>query len=127
IRDLVGSGEGIFGIVDAYGPDVPAAPPERLRAIERGALEWRRRLRERSERLSRTRGDFHPFNVLLDETEDGERLALLDASRGCMGDPADDVTCMAINYVFFAVEHPRAWRGGLGQLWQRFWDVYLCE
>ena len=29
IRDLIGHGEGIFGIVDGYGPDVPAAPPDR--------------------------------------------------------------------------------------------------
>jgi hypothetical protein len=123
IRDLVGSGEGIFGIIDAYGPDVPAAPPERLREIERRALDWRWRLKPGSRRLSRTHGDFHPFNVVFD----GDQLALLDASRGCMGDPADDVTCMAINYVFFAVEHPGAWRGALGELWRRFWQLYLDE
>jgi hypothetical protein len=123
IRDLVGSGEGMFGIVDGYGADVPAAPPDRLRAIEARALEWRWKLRDRSARLSRTHGDFHPFNVLFD----GDRIALLDASRGCMGDPADDVTCMAINYVFFAVEQPAAWRGALGELWRRFWRVYLDE
>lgn len=123
IRDLVGSGEGMFGIVDAYAPDVPAAPPERLMAIERRALEWRWRIKRRSERLSRTHGDFHPFNVVFD----GDQLALLDASRGCMGDPADDVTCMAINYVFFAVDHPKAWHGALGKLWHRFWEVYLSE
>jgi hypothetical protein len=123
IRDLVGSGEGIFGMIDAYGAEVPAAPPERLREIERRALDWRWRLMPRSGRLSRTHGDFHPFNVVLD----GDRHALLDASRGCMGDPADDVTCMAINYVFFAVEHPRAWRGALGELWHRFWQLYLEE
>jgi Ser/Thr protein kinase RdoA (MazF antagonist) len=102
---------------------VPAAPPERLREIERRALDWRWRLKPGSRRLSRTHGDFHPFNVVFD----GDQLALLDASRGCMGDPADDVTCMAINYVFFAVEHPGAWRGALGELWRRFWQLYLDE
>jgi hypothetical protein len=122
-RDLVGSGEGIFGIIDAYGRDVPAAPPQRLRAIELRAVEWRWRLAERVDRLSRTHGDFHPFNVVFE----GDRHALLDASRGCMGDPADDVTCMAINYVFFAIEHPNAWRGVLGELWHRFWQRYLEE
>jgi hypothetical protein len=121
IRDLVGSGEGIFGLIDAYGSGVAAAPPERLRAIERRCLEWRWRLRDQSERLSRTHGDFHPFNLVFD----GDEFELLDASRGCMGDPADDVTCMAINYVFFAVEHPRAWRGALGELWYAFWRTYL--
>ena len=123
IRDLVGSGEGMFGILDAYGPDVPGAPRERLIAIERRATEWRWKLKPKSARLSRTHGDFHPFNVVFD----GDEFALLDASRGCMGDPADDVTCMAINYVFFAVEHASAWTGALGTLWRRFWDVYLGE
>jgi hypothetical protein len=123
IRDLVGSGEGIFGIADGYGPDVPAAPPERLRAIEARVLEWRWKLKHRTLRLSRTHGDFHPFNVVFD----GDRFTLLDASRGCVGDPADDVCSMALNYVFFAIEHPRAWRDGLGELWRRFWRVYLEE
>ncbi len=124
LRDLVGSGEGVAGIVDGYPDDVPAAPRSRLEAIERRCLDWRHRLRSRDGRLSRTHGDFHPFNVLFD---DDSNLALLDAARGCRGDPADDVTCMAINYVFFAVEAPRAWQGALSRLWHRFWNVYLEE
>jgi hypothetical protein len=124
LRDLVGSGEGVAGIVDGYPDDVPAAPRERLEAIERRCLEWRHRLRSRDRRLSRTHGDFHPFNVLFD---DASKLSLLDAARGCRGDPADDVTCMAVNYVFFAVEAPGAWKGALGSLWHRFWSVYLEE
>jgi len=124
IRDLVGSGEGIFGVVDGYPADTPAAPPERLRAIERRAADWRWRLRGRQDRLTRTHGDFHPFNVLF---ADGAAPALLDASRGCAGDPADDVTCMALNYVFFALERPASWRTALGPLWRRFWARYLEE
>jgi hypothetical protein len=53
------------------------------------------------------------------------RFKLLDASRGGVGDPADDLTAMAINYVFFAVEHPGAWRAGLGPLWRTFLEAYL--
>ena len=121
IRDLVGSGEGVFGLVDAYADDVPAASPERIAAIETRCVEHRRRLKKQSERLRRTHGDFHPFNVVF---QNGEP-AVLDASRGCMGDAADDVTCMAINYVFFAVEHPDTWRGVFSELWHRFWRVYL--
>jgi hypothetical protein len=122
VRDLVGHGEGIFGVIDAYPADTPAAPPERLRAIERRCLDWRWRLRGRAARLTRIHGDFHPFNVLFDE---GTVFAPLDASRGCMGDPADDVTCMALNYVFFALEHAASWKSGLGPLWRRFWRIYL--
>ena len=122
IRDLLGHGEGIFGMVDGYGPDVPGAPPERLHAIERRCFEWRWRLRSRTARLRRTHGDFHPFNVVFHE---GIAFTLLDASRGGQGDPADDVTAMAINYVFFALEHAHAWKNGLAPLWRRFWRTYL--
>jgi aminoglycoside phosphotransferase (APT) family kinase protein len=121
IRDLVGHGEGIFGIVDAFPDDVPAAPPARLRAIEARCADWRWRMRGRDRRLARTHGDFHPFNVVFG---DGAAFTLLDASRGAEGDPADDVTAMAINYVFFALDHPRSWAHGLGALWRRFWRTY---
>jgi hypothetical protein len=57
VRDLVGSGEGVFGLVDAYGSDVPGAPPQRISAIEDRCVEQRRRLRGRSGRLSRIHGD----------------------------------------------------------------------
>jgi hypothetical protein len=124
VRDTLGSGEGVFGIADGYADDVPAAPRLRLERIEEQCLAWRFRLRARSERLRRTHGDFHPFNVLFD---DASSLALLDASRGAEGDPADDVTCMSINYAFFSLGHPGAWRGAFSSLWHEFWTRYVTE
>lgn len=121
IRDLVGHGEGIYGIIDGYPPNVPAAPPARLQAIERRCADYRWRIRGRERRLSRIHGDFHPFNVVFD----AQKFTLLDTSRGSAGDPADDVACMAMNYVFFALETPGAWPRGFGVLWRRFWDHYL--
>jgi hypothetical protein len=118
VRDLVGSGEGIFGMVDGWGE----LEAERLQAIERRALEWRWRLRRYTARLTRIHGDFHPFNLVF---ERGAELRLLDAARGCAGDPADDVTALTVNYIFFALAHPRSWRDGLGRLWHRFWARYL--
>jgi len=123
VRDLVGSGEGIFGIVDGYPDGVPAAPPARLQAIERAAVAARHRLRGLRDRLSRTHGDFHPFNIVFDER--GE-LVLLDTSRGSEGDPADDVTCLSINYLFFSLDAEGS-SAGLRALWGRFWETYLEE
>lgn len=123
IRDLVGHGEGIFGIVDGYPAATPGLSQQQLRALEQRCTQWRWRLRTREDRLTRTHGDFHPFNVVFD----GERFTLLDASRGSCGDPADDVTAMAINYILFALDAPDAWAHGLGPLWQRFWDTYSRE
>lgn len=124
LRDLVGAGEGIFGVADAYGPDVPAAPPARLAAIERRCVEWRWRLAPRAERLRRTHGDFHPFNLLFEEG--GTRLVPLDASRGGRGDPADDLVALTVNYPFFALQAEGAWERGLGPLWRRCWGAYLA-
>ncbi len=122
IRDLVGHGEGIFGLIDGYPEGVPMAPPERLLGIERRCLEWRWKLRDRVERLSRTHGDFHPFNLVFDRAGNP---VLLDTSRGSAGDPADDVTCLAINYVFFALEAPGSWRHAFRTLWKTFFQTYL--
>jgi hypothetical protein len=129
VRDLVGHGEGVFGMVDGYPDGVPAAPPARLRAIEERCVAWRWRLRGRAHRLTRTHGDFHPFNVVFRPPgpgEDGTRFTLLDASRGGKGDPADDLTALAVNFVFFAAEHPTAWAAGLGPLWSRFFARWLA-
>jgi hypothetical protein len=67
VRDLVGAGEGIFGLVDAYPPGAPGVAPGVLQSLERRALEWRWRLRDRTDRLRRIHGDFHPFNLLFGE------------------------------------------------------------
>jgi hypothetical protein len=124
IRDTLGGGEGVFGIVDGYPPNVPQAPAGRLQRIEEQCLGWRHALRGRGQRLRRVHGDFHPFNVLFDERSE---LSLLDTSRGSVGDPADDVSCMAINYPFFALGRTGAWRGAFRPLWTDFWESYRAR
>ncbi len=123
IRDLIGHGEGIFGLVNGYPADTPGAPASRLRALEERAATWRWRLRGREDRLVRTHGDFHPFNIVFD---DDDRLTLLDASRGCAGDPADDITCLTINYLFFGLQQPPARRTAMRSLWTRAWARYFA-
>jgi hypothetical protein len=122
VRDLVGHGEGIFGLIDSYPDHTPGAPPERLRAIESRAAAWRWRLRGLERRLTRTHGDFHPFNVVF---QSATEFTMLDASRGGRGEPADDVTCMAINYAFFALDHPASWASALRPLLELFLGEYL--
>ena len=121
IRDLLGHGEGLFGLVDSYTADVPGLPLKRLRKLEALAVDWRWRLRGRESRLCLTHGDFHPFNILFDQ---GAEPFLLDASRGCQGDAADDVVCLALNYLFFALEHNHA-RYAFLELWKELWGSYL--
>src|SRR5262249_49281285 len=110
--------------VDGYGGGAPGAPPDRLEAIERRVLEWRFRLRRRTERLRKIHGDFHPFNIVF-TGETGGDFRLLDCSRGGEGDPAADVAALAVTFPFFALPHRAAWSRGLGVLWHRLFEVYL--
>ncbi len=122
VRDTVGHSEGIFGLTDSYPRDFPLAPPRRLQAIEQAAVAWRWRMKQYTHRLSRTHGDFHPFNVLFRQ---GTDFTLLDRSRGGWGDPADDICCMAINYLFFSLQRFAGLRDPFATLWYRFWETYL--
>jgi aminoglycoside phosphotransferase (APT) family kinase protein len=122
IRDLIGSGEGIFGLTDSYPKDFALADAKRLERIEQSCLRWRWRLNAHPERLAQTHGDFHPFNVLFGDDTD---FWLLDRSRGGWGEPADDVTCMAINYLFFSLQRSGELAPPFAQLWDVFWRTYL--
>jgi hypothetical protein len=124
VRDLLGSGEGIFGIVDGYPDTIQRPRLRQLQRIEERCLEWRWRLRDTPHRLFRIHGDFHPFNILFEKPS---RVHLLDASRGCAGDPADDLTALSINYLFFALNQPGSWRDGFAPLWHTFWDSYFAR
>lgn len=124
IRDLVGSGEGIFGIIDGYPTHAEGTSREQLDRIESLCVGWRSRLKHRYQRLVRIHGDFHPFNVLFDEQSE---LHLLDASRGSAGDAADDVCAMAVNFLFFALDKPQSWAPAFQPLWRRFWAEYLHQ
>lgn len=122
LRDLVGHGEGIMGLTDSYPPDFALATADDLRAIEVAANEWRWRLKRRADRLSQVHGDFHPFNVLFREDEE---FTLLDRSRGEWGEPADDVSCMTINYLFFSLQRYGTLAGPFEELYVTFWNRYL--
>jgi hypothetical protein len=123
LRDLVGHGEGIMGLTDSYPKDLTYVTETGLRSVEEMANRWRWRLKPLSHRLSQVHGDFHPFNVLFDEELE---FHLLDRSRGEWGEPADDVSCMTINYIFFALQRSGRLEGPFRELHDRFWEHYLA-
>jgi hypothetical protein len=122
LRDLVGHGEGIMGITDSYPLDQKFVSQAELSEIEDLANHWRWRLKPLSQRLSQVHGDFHPFNVLF---EKGTEFHLLDRSRGEWGEPADDLSCMTINYIFFSLQSYGRLAGPFDKLHKRFWEHYL--
>jgi len=121
LRELVGSGECIAGIADSYPSPCGFITAKLLCEVETLALSWRYRLRDREERLRTIHGDFHPWNVLF---AGGVDFRVLDRSRGPLGDAADDVASMSMNYLFYALRTAGAFEGPFAELFRRFWGRY---
>jgi hypothetical protein len=120
IRELVGDGECIMGIADSY-PAHPLVSPAFLERIEHLCVSWRWRLKCLTHRSRQVHGDFHPWNILF---RSGVDFSLLDRSRGEYGDPADDVTSLTLNYLFFSLQRSERLEGGFKELFLRFWNRY---
>ncbi len=129
IRELVGHGECLMGILDSYPHPYPPLLPHVCEALEHDAISWRWRLRGRSHRLAQVHGDFHPWNLLF---RGGTDFSVLDRSRGEWGEPADDVSALGINYLFFglrkaAADGHRGVAEPFGTLFRAFLGTYLEE
>jgi hypothetical protein len=122
LRELIGHGECIMGLTDSYPVPFGFITADLLRSIEEQCNRWRWRLRNQTARLCQVHGDFHPWNVLFRR---GTDFSVLDRSRGEWGEPADDVTSMTINYLFFSLCRWRRLRGPFEVLFRLFWDTYL--
>lgn len=122
LRELIGHGECIMGLTDSYPPRFGFITEDLLRGIEESCNRWRWRLRGETRRLSQVHGDFHPWNVLFRK---GADFSVLDRSRGEWGEPADDVTSMTINYLFFSLCRWGDLRGPFEVLFRLLWDSYV--
>jgi hypothetical protein len=122
IRELIGHSECIMGLIDSYPKEALPAYADKLKGIEQQCIDWRWKLKSRVHRLRQVHGDFHPWNILF--SNDAE-FCLLDRSRGEWGDPADDVTCLTMNYFFFSLQRHGRLTGAFEKLFLRFWDRYL--
>jgi len=122
IRDLLGHGECIMGLIDNYPERYEFIDQGLLKQVESACLEWRWKIKDRVHRLCQVHGDFHPWNILFREEYD---FTLLDRSRGEWGEPADDVTCITINYLFASLLRSGRLEGPFENLFMRFWENYL--
>jgi hypothetical protein len=122
IREIVGDGECIMGILDDYPETPDFLESGELCEIEKLCVEWRWKLRSLTSRLCQVHGDFHPWNVIFRE---GTDFTVLDRSRGEWGEAADDITAMAMNYIFYSVQKSSRLTGGLKDLFELFFENYL--
>lgn len=124
LRDLIGHGEGIMGLTDSYPSGLSYVLEADLRKIEELANQWRWRLKPRAHRLAQVHGDFHPFNIVFDTDT---QFYVLDRSRGAWGEPADDVSCLVINYLFFSMQRRGRLERPFRALYDQFWQTYFAQ
>ncbi|RLI33971.1 aminoglycoside phosphotransferase family protein [Candidatus Bathyarchaeota archaeon] len=122
IRELIGHGECIMGLIDNYPEKVDFADWEEFKRLEKLCVEWRWKLRGKEHRLSQVHGDFHPWNILFRE---GLDFTVLDRSRGEWGEPGDDVSCMSINYIFYSLQTAGGWSEPFSRLFETFMETYI--
>jgi len=119
VRDTIGHGECLMGVFDSYPEGVLSF--QEMAEIEKRCVDWRARLKPFHQRLCQIHGDFHPGNIWFH----GKDLVLLDRSRGPWGDPADDVTALTINFIFFSLKYRKTVTGPYREALNLFFDHYI--
>jgi hypothetical protein len=122
VRDLLGHGEGIFGLADSYPSGLGYADEEFFTDFEKACVDWRWRLKHKAHRLSQVHGDFQPWNVMFRQ---GLDFTVLGRRGGEWGEPADDVAAMTINYLFYSLQTFGKIAGPFERLFLLFWRNYL--
>ncbi|MEW5760249.1 MAG: phosphotransferase [Candidatus Thermoplasmatota archaeon] len=120
IRELIGHGECIMGIIDTY-EDVEFTDEEELIEIAMKSMRFWKKMRNKGHRLSQVHGDFHPGNIWWRDDD----FILLDRSRGEYGEPADDLSCLSINYLFYSLLQRNRFEGDFKRLFQIFFNNYI--
>lgn len=129
LRDIIGHGECLMGVFDTY-PDGILSYNEMAEIIKK-SVDWVAKLKPKYKRLSQIHGDFHPGNIWFTSSHppykdhlSADNFVLLDRSRGPWGEPADDVTALTINYIFFSIRHHGFIKGPYLEGLRLFFETY---
>jgi len=119
IRDTIGHGECLTGIIDIYDKEIFLGinlTDMASEAVKRGG-----KIKDKFKRLAVIHGDFHPGNIWFD----GDNLTVLDRSRGEYGEPADDISCFIMNYIHYSIRKYGKLDNEFMELTKIFMDEYL--
>jgi hypothetical protein len=123
LRRVLTGDDGVLSLLDALPLDRKGHDPQQLLALERRFSGWRWRLRPRSDRLrSVHRGLTLERVTVLPEGE----VALFDPVLE-PGDPAADVSSIAVELLALGAREPLCWPDGYKLLFDAFWSTYLAE
>lgn len=120
-RDYVGS-RFMVDVLDTYPSEISFASWNKLHKLVDSVYRYREKSKNKFERLSKVHGDFHPGNIRFQENG---KFLVLDASRVIWGEPADDVACLGINYLWYALRQTGKFKGVFRDLFNIFWQNYL--
>jgi len=113
-----------MGLADSYPENFEFYSEKDFERMEQKCVEWRWKLRGDTHRLCVVHGDFHPWNIMF---RNGVDFTVLDRSRGEYGEPADDVSCMGMNYIFYSLQKYGELKGEFKDLFERFIENYLIK
>lgn len=122
IRELIGHGELIMGLIDSYPTTFDVFSQDEFRLLEKRCIDWRYALKNRAHRLCMVHGDYHPWNIMFKDDTD---FTVLDRSRGEFGEAADDVTSLSVNYLFYSIQKYGKLTNEFEKLFELFISHYL--
>lgn len=120
-RDYVGS-RFTMDVLDTYPDKIVFSTWPEIYDLVFEIFKYREKIKNNYNRLSKIHGDLHPGNIRFQENN---KFIILDASRVIWGEPADDVACLGINYLWFALRQTGEFKGVFMELYDVFLKNYL--
>jgi hypothetical protein len=121
VRDFVGHGELTMGVIDTFPDKLDFVSNKELVEIVKKMVEWWNKIKYKNERLTVVHGDFYPGNIWFDD----KKLVVFDRSRFRYGDPADDTTCLTMNFINYSVMSYGEFKDPFKKLTELFFTQYF--